>query len=88
MSQTVSVRELRDHLSEYLNAVEEGETLLVTSRQRLVARIIAAKAPPPGVPEIPGVHWAKDRPSLSRPLADCPAIEGEAIANWIVTNRR
>ena len=88
MTQSVSVRELRDHLSEYLHAVESGETVIVTSRQRPVARIIAAEAPPPGLPEIPGVRWAKDRQTLTRPVSECPVNDGEPLSDWIIANRR
>jgi prevent-host-death family protein len=35
----VSVRELKDHLSEYLRRVERGERLVVTDRKRPIAEI-------------------------------------------------
>ncbi|MGH8899541.1 MAG: type II toxin-antitoxin system Phd/YefM family antitoxin [Egibacteraceae bacterium] len=36
----VGVRELRDHLSRYLDRVRDGDELVVTDRGRAVARII------------------------------------------------
>jgi prevent-host-death family protein len=39
----VSVRELKDHLSEYLRRVEKGERLVVTDRKRPVAELGPAK---------------------------------------------
>jgi prevent-host-death family protein len=36
----VGVRELRDHLSRWLDAVQEGSELVVTERGRPVARIV------------------------------------------------
>jgi prevent-host-death family protein len=35
----VSVRDLKDHLSEYLRRVEKGERLVVTDRKRPIAEI-------------------------------------------------
>ncbi len=40
----VSVRELKNHLSEYLRRVQAGEELIVTSRGKEVARLL----PPQG----------------------------------------
>jgi prevent-host-death family protein len=37
--ETVSVRELRQHLSRYLRRVSEGERLVVTERRRPVAML-------------------------------------------------
>lgn len=39
MASTVGVRELRQNLSKYLARVKEGETLDVTERGRVVARL-------------------------------------------------
>ena len=41
----VSVRELKDHLSEYLRKAEAGEEIVVVSGNRPVARILAPLAP-------------------------------------------
>lgn len=88
MTQTVSVRELRDHLSEYLRAVEAGATVLVTSHNRPVVRIVAAESPPEGLPEIPGVRWSANKPRLSRPITECPINDGEPLSDWVIANRR
>ena len=88
MTETVSVRELRDHLSEYLRAVENGTTLVVTSHNRPVARIVTAEAPPEGMPEIPGVRWAAGKPRLSKPISERPVNTGEPLSDWVIANRR
>ena len=36
----VGVRELRDHLSRYLDRVRDGDELVVTDRGRAIARIV------------------------------------------------
>lgn len=41
----VSVRELKNHLSEYLRRVQAGERITVTSRGRVVATLSAPEEP-------------------------------------------
>ena len=48
----VSVRELKSHLSKYLNQARAGQTIEVTSHRKVVARII-------GVPETPNEGIAR-----------------------------
>lgn len=40
--ESVSVRELRDRLSQYLRAVRQGESVVVTVRGKPVARLVPA----------------------------------------------
>ncbi len=47
MSSTVGIAELRQNLSRYLRRVENGERLLVTDRNRVVAEL----GPPPSTGE-------------------------------------
>lgn len=42
MSMTVGIRELRDHLSRYLDLVNTGEEVIVTDHGKVRARISAA----------------------------------------------
>lgn len=42
----VSVRELKNHLSEYLRRAAAGEEVVVTSHARPIARLCALPAPP------------------------------------------
>ena len=37
----VAVSEFRGHLNKYLKVVEQGETLVLTSRSREIARVVA-----------------------------------------------
>jgi len=41
---TVKIAELKDKLSEHLRAVEAGEEVIVTDRNRPIARIVAVQA--------------------------------------------
>lgn len=41
----VGIRELRDHLSRYLDRVRDGEELTVTDRGRAIARVVPVAQP-------------------------------------------
>lgn len=45
----VKIAELKNHLSQHLRAVEAGDEVIVTDRQRPIARIVPAIAPMPDV---------------------------------------
>ena len=57
--ESVGVRELKNHLSRYLNAVQQGRNILVTMRGKPVARMIPVS--PPGTtvtsPELEERMW-------------------------------
>jgi prevent-host-death family protein len=50
---SVKIAELKDHLSRHLRAVEAGEEITVTDRNRPIARIVPVKPPPANVTLIP-----------------------------------
>ncbi len=82
----VSIRDFRNRLSEYLRRVGRGERLVVTSHGNAVATVQPAQAAPEGFPAIPGVAWAKGRPSLPARVADLPATK-RSVAELIVEER-
>lgn len=43
----VGVRELRDRLRRWLDAVERGDEVTITERGRPIARLIGVSSPPP-----------------------------------------
>ena len=45
---TVKIAELRNRLSYYLRRVQRGETILVSNRDRIIARIERVESHPPG----------------------------------------
>jgi prevent-host-death family protein len=53
---TVSVRELQQQLKDVLARVERGQSLAITRRQRVVARLVPASAgePPEPWPDLAG----------------------------------
>jgi len=46
---TVKIADLKDHLSAHLRAVEAGAEIVVTDRNRPIARIVPVAQPTPGV---------------------------------------
>ena len=66
----VGVRELRQNLSVYLRRVEKGETLEVTERGRLVARL--GPAPTPEMSAIDRLIAEGRATAASRPLGSLP----------------
>ena len=70
----VGVRELRDHLSRWLDEVKDGREILITERGRPVARLISSSVPShlesliaegvvtsPGVPRQPAGSFQRVR---------------------------
>ncbi|HTT54236.1 MAG TPA: type II toxin-antitoxin system prevent-host-death family antitoxin [Streptosporangiaceae bacterium] len=43
--QTIGIRELRQHASVYVDLAEKGQTVDITNRGRLVARLVPAREP-------------------------------------------
>ncbi len=84
----VSVRELRNRLSGFIQSVSAGESLLITSRNRPVARLVAVQTTPKGLSEIPGVTWSTSTPKVSKQVEECPVLAGETLSDWVIANRR
>lgn len=85
----VAVRELKTHLSAYLARVQAGETLLVTSNGKPVARLepIENVSLPPAVEAL---HQAGRLHGEGRPVTFGYTVEltpGESISEKIVAER-
>ncbi len=78
MDRTVGVAELRQNLSRYLRRVEDGERLLVTDRNRVVAEL----GPPPstGAALDRLIADGKVRPPVRHGLPAPLEMEGDARA--------
>lgn len=89
MTDEVSVRDLKTHLSDYLRRVRDGESLLVTSRRRPLARLMPV--PQAGGDELgwlaalENVHWAGGKPRGGRHR---PVIRGKTAAQRVLEDRR
>jgi prevent-host-death family protein len=58
----VKIAELKDHLSEHLRAVEQGDEIEVTDRNRPIARITSIEAGPHIVPATRSLATLRRRP--------------------------
>jgi len=87
---TVGIRELRDHLSEYLRRVREGELLVITDRGKPVGKLGPAEAG--GSVERArrlvrqGVaRWGGGKP---KGLARAPRPRGGLVSDAVLEDRR
>jgi len=78
----VSVRELKNHLSEYLHRVEGGENIQVARHNMPVARLIPV--PKIGLTRIPGATWNGKKATGGRFL---PVISGKSVAERVLEDR-
>jgi len=78
----VSVRELKNHLSEYLHRVEEGENIQVERHHVPVAKLVPV--PCAGLTRMQGVIWngKKAQGGQSRPV-----ITGRSVAERVLEDR-
>ncbi len=80
----VSVRELKNHLSEYLRRARAGEMINVTSRGRVVATLSAPKPALRGkTPEQEVVHHLEQMPWVRPPGKDGPVKGSDQPATVI-----
>ncbi|MGH9958519.1 MAG: type II toxin-antitoxin system Phd/YefM family antitoxin [Pyrinomonadaceae bacterium] len=91
----VSVRNLKNSLSEYLRRVQDGEEIIVVSRKRPVARLsplqnasgkrnihaVALRR----LRELPGVSWTGEKPEPPNKLVK---LRGSKLASEIVSGNR
>jgi|ERR1700722_19002158 prevent-host-death family protein len=95
---TVGLRELKNHLSEYVRHVREGETVTVTDRGEIVAELVPprrAEAVHPGLEEMA----RRGDIRLGKPLSPeerkrlyriMPPVGGESVAetlDWLRGDR-
>lgn len=80
----IGIRELRQHASRYLAAVQAGETVEITDRGRLVALLV----PPPGDDLRAGLIASRELIPATRDLRDHMPVAGapgenlsQALAN-------
>lgn len=86
MTTSVSIRELKDHLSSYVRRVRAGEHVLLTSRQRPVARILPIEeTDQSGRSMLPLVHWTGERPQGG---GERPQLEDASVAAVVLADRR
>jgi prevent-host-death family protein len=83
----ISIQQLKSNLTHYLRLANQGETVVVTSHDKPVAKIESFSEKAKAMPDIQLVQWARVKPRLTRSLVESPKIEGESLSDWIVSNR-
>lgn len=84
------VRDLKDHLSEYLRRVREGERILITDRGRPIAALVGVDQD--GADEVASTlvrqgigEWGGGKP---RGLPDPPRVPGRRAEEVVLEDRR
>jgi prevent-host-death family protein len=89
MAREMGIRQLRDELSAVIEAVEAGETVVVTRHGRAVARVVPAGASP-GLAELVAAGRATwsggPLPELPEPVA--LRGDGPSMADLVIEGRR
>lgn len=83
-----NIRELKAHLSEYLQRVEAGATIVVKNHNREVARIVPASADRffERLCNTPGISWRGGKPGGTK--APKPLSRGALISAIVGEDRR
>jgi prevent-host-death family protein len=84
------VRHVKDHLSEYLRRVREGEWVTITDRGRPIAKIVGLEGPGSGGVARSLVRqgvgdWEGGKP---RGLSDAPRLPGRRAEEIVLEDRR
>jgi len=84
----VGVRELRDHLSRYLERVKAGEELIVTEHGRPIARL-AAPRPRDRWDELVGRGLIRPalRPATDIDIDNLPEVPGFSLSEYLISLR-
>lgn len=82
-----NIRELKAHLSEYLQRVDAGDTIVVRNRNREVARIVPATADRflEKLCHTPGISWRGGKPGGMR---SPKPISGRTLVSAMVAEDR
>ncbi len=85
----VSVRELKNHLSMYLNQVKRGEAIIVTSHRVPLARLSpipqSADENIQQLLQIEGVSWNGKKPKGGK---KCPILKGSQASDAVLKDRQ
>ena len=84
----VSVRELKDHLSKYLHYVEKGESIVITSHQVPLARLVPIPQSKNRnlqiLLQIDGIHWNGKKPKGNK---HGPKVSGNTTSDYVIEDR-
>jgi len=84
----VSVRELKNNLSRYLNEVKQGKIIEITRHRRLIAKLCPAGEPKSGIEALMAkglISWDGEKPKGGRVR---PKISGKTVTERVLEDRR
>jgi prevent-host-death family protein len=85
----VSVRELKNHLSQYLHLVEAGKEVIVTSHHTPCAKIVAIHSLKTttlrSLSQLEGIQWNGKKPKGGG--KNSPKISGKTAAEYVLEDR-
>lgn len=88
MANEVGVRDLKNHLSKYLESVERGEPLTITRRGKPVAKMLPAEQKT-GLEKLIAegiVSWSGRKPKLPKPIM--LQGPGKTLSDYVIEGRR
>jgi prevent-host-death family protein len=80
---SIPVRELKNHLSEYLRRVERGEEIVVVRRNTPVAKIV-----PMALAEMGGLEGVSWNGRQAKGGKHRPVVQGKSLADRVLEDRR
>lgn len=85
----VSVRQLKDHLSKYLQSVHLGESIIITSHHVPLARLVpiphSKNKELQWLSQIEGVSWNGKKPVGHK---NAPKVIGKTASDYVIEDRR
>lgn len=85
----VSIRELKNHLSQYIHRIQKGEGIIITSHHKPVARltpILQSKNEVlQALLQTEGFHWNGKKPQGSKTP---PKLKGNTASDSVLEDRR
>lgn len=86
----VSVHDLKNRLSQYLQRVKQGELIIITSHHKPVAKLISipqqetASNGANALLQLEGVNWNGKKPKGGQ---NRPKITGKTVADYVIEDR-
>lgn len=86
MTTRVSIRDLKNHLSNYVRRIRAGEEVVLTCRRTPVVRMLPVSEPGTGgLAPVPLVRWNGEKP---RGGSRRPSIDPAAATKMVLEDRR
>jgi prevent-host-death family protein len=84
----VGIREFRDHLSRFVEAVQSGRDVVITDRGRPVARLIGVDEYPPGLQRLISKGLAEPPTMPKEPARARPPVKAKGSVSDLVAEQR